>query len=166
MVHAAALLRDPGRLAEQELIFTTEDHSGAALWTLPGRWREDLRQSLMMLPMLPVLLPRIMRSTRAVREIERHHPGAAALLPVGQQSGPTQTNRAEVLAPPCWLRLDRAATPRVSAAYLESSKASNVSFYAGHGFTVIGKVELPSGPPLWFMWREPRHPAAGRRAGS
>jgi hypothetical protein len=62
------------QLAEQQLIFTTPDHSGAALWTLPGRWREDFAQSLMLLPMLPVLLPRIVRSTRAVREIERRHP--------------------------------------------------------------------------------------------
>jgi ribosomal protein S18 acetylase RimI-like enzyme len=62
------------QLAVHELTFTTSQRSGAALWAPPGHWRESLRQSLMQLPMLPVLLPRIVRSTQAVREIERHHP--------------------------------------------------------------------------------------------
>jgi ribosomal protein S18 acetylase RimI-like enzyme len=62
------------QLEARKLIYTTPELSGAALWTAPGRWREDLRESLMLLPMLPVLLPRIVRSTRAVREIERRHP--------------------------------------------------------------------------------------------
>src|SRR4051812_38350439 len=152
------------QLADQDLIYTTPDHSGAALWTAPGRWREDLRQSLMLLPMLPVLLPRIMRSTRAVREIERHHP----VLPhyylsvIGTDPDQQGGGIGSALLGPVLSRCDAEGV----AAYLESSKESNVGFYAGHGFTVTSKVHLPDGPPLWFMWREPRHPAAGRRAGS
>ena len=165
MVHARRFFSIRLRqLADQELIFTTEDHSGAALWTLPERWREDLRQSLMLLPMLPVLLPRIVRSTRAVREIERHHP----VLPhyylsvIGTDPDQQGGGIGSALLGPVLSRCDSDGV----AAYLECSKESNVSFYARHGFTVTDKVHLPAGPPLWFMWREPRHPAAGRRAGS
>ena len=40
-------------------------------------------------------------------------------------------------------------------AYLECSKASNISFYQGYGFEVIEEV-IPAKncPPLWLMWRK------------
>jgi GNAT superfamily N-acetyltransferase len=152
------------QLADQELIFTTEDHAGAALWTQPGRWREDLRQSLMLLPMLPVLLPRIRRSTRAVREIERRHPVVPHYYLSVLGTDPDQQGGgigSALLAPV----LDRCDVEGI-AAYLESSKESNVAFYVRHGFSVTDRIELPDGPSLWFMWREARRPTAGRRAAS
>ncbi len=151
------------QLADQDLIYTTPDHAGAALWTQPGRWREDLRQSLMLLPMLPVLLPRIVRSTRAVHEIERRHP----VLPhyylsvLGTDPDQQGGGIGSALLGPV---LDRCDSEGV-AAYLESSKESNVGFYARHGFAVTERIDLPDGPPLWFMWREPL-PGGCRRAAS
>jgi len=42
------------------------------------------------------------------------------------------------------------------AAYLESSKESNVAFYRRRGFEVTGEVSVPdSSVRLWLMWREP-----------
>ena len=150
------------QLADQKLIFTTDDHSGAALWTQPGRWREDLRQSLMLLPMLPVLLPRIVRSTRAVREIERRHPVVPHyyLSVLGTDPEKQGGGIGSALLTPVLDRCDAGGI----AAYLESSKESNVAFYKRHGFDVTDRIELADGPPLWFMWREPRHPG-GRPAG-
>jgi len=150
------------QLAEQELIFTTPERSGAALWAGPGRWREDLRESLMLLPMLPVLLPRIVRSTHAVREIERRHPVRPHyyLSVLGTEPQQQGGGIGSALLGPVLQRCDTEGV----GAYLESSKESNVDFYARHGFAVTERIELPEGPPLWLMWREPSGRAA-RRAG-
>ena len=141
------------QLADQELIYTTAERSGAALWTQPGRWREDLRQSLMLLPMLPVLLPRIVRSTAAVREIERRHPVVPHyyLSVIGTEPEQQGGGIGSALLIPVLQRCDADGV----GAYLESSKESNVDFYVRHGFAVTERIELPSGPPLWLMWREP-----------
>ena len=143
------------QLAGHGLIFTNDERSGAALWAPPGHWREDFRQSLRMLPMLPVLLPRIVRSTQAVREIERRHPVAPHhyLSVVGTDPEKQGGGIASALLAPMLHRCDETGT----AAYLESSKESNLSFYARHGFAVKERIELPEGPPLWLMWREPAH---------
>ncbi|MFE6163090.1 GNAT family N-acetyltransferase [Streptomyces sp. NPDC056486] len=42
-------------------------------------------------------------------------------------------------------------------AYLEASNSRSRELYTRLGFTVTGDaIELPDGPPLWPMWREPR----------
>jgi hypothetical protein len=41
-------------------------------------------------------------------------------------------------------------------AYLESSKESNIDYYARFGFRVTGTIRLPRGPLFWPMWRDPR----------
>lgn len=147
------------QLAVHGLIHTTPERSGAAMWAPPGHWRESLRQSLMMLPMLPVLLPRIVRATAAVREIERHHPVEPHyyLSVVGTDPEQQGGGVGSALLAPVLHVCDETRT----AAYLESSKESNLSFYARHGFAVTQRIELPEGPPLWLMTREP----PGRRGG-
>lgn len=145
------------------LIYTTPERSGAALWAPPGQWRENLCQSLMQLPLLPVLLPRIVRLTRAVREIERHHPVEPHfyLSVVGIDPEQQGGGVGSALLNPVLLRCDETGT----GAYLESSKERNVSFYARHGFAVTERIEIPEGPPLWLMWREPRGRRTGRPGG-
>jgi GNAT superfamily N-acetyltransferase len=46
-------------------------------------------------------------------------------------------------------------------AYLETSRERNVRFYERRRFEVTGSAELPDGPPVWFMWREPLLPDPG-----
>ncbi|HKI74185.1 MAG TPA: GNAT family N-acetyltransferase [Pseudomonadales bacterium] len=40
--------------------------------------------------------------------------------------------------------------------FLDCSNADNISFYTSHGFNLVDNVELPGGPTLWPMMREPR----------
>jgi GNAT superfamily N-acetyltransferase len=150
------------QLAGQELVYTTPERSGAALWAGPGRWREDLRESLMLLPMLPVLLPRIVRSTHGVREIERRHPVRPHyyLSVLGTEPQQQGGGIGSALLGPVLRRCDADGV----GAYLESSKESNVDFYARHGFAVTERIDLPDGPALWLMWREPCG-RRGHRAG-
>jgi ribosomal protein S18 acetylase RimI-like enzyme len=137
------------QLAPQQLMFTTSQLSGAALWAAPGRWREDTRQSLMLLPMLPALLPRIGRVTRAVREIEHHHPAELHfyLSVVGTDPELQGRGIGSALLAPVLERCDA----RGVGAFLECSKESNVRFYSQLGFAVTDRIELPEGPPLWLM---------------
>lgn len=139
------------QLAPQQLIYTTLERSGAAVWARPGQWREDPRQSLMLLPMLPALMPRLRRTTRAVREIERHHPDQSHYYLSILGTDPEQQGEGigSALLAPVLERCDAGGVP----AFLESSKESNVGFYAQHGFVVLDRIELPGGPPLWLMWR-------------
>jgi len=142
------------QLAGQKLVYTTPELSGAALWAGPGRWRDDARQSLMLLPMLPVLAPRLRQVARAVREIERHHPTEPHfyLSVVGTDPRLQGRGVGSALLAPVLERCDARALP----AFLECSKESNVRFYARLGFVLTERIGLPDGPPLWLMWRRPR----------
>lgn len=48
-------------------------------------------------------------------------------------------------------RCDREGRP----AYLEASSEDNRRLYRRHGFEVTGEIELPDGPTMWPMLREP-----------
>jgi GNAT superfamily N-acetyltransferase len=52
--------------------------------------------------------------------------------------------------------LDRCDAERMPA-YLESSNPRNMTLYRRHGFEeVLDPIDLPDGPSLYPMWREPR----------
>jgi hypothetical protein len=41
-------------------------------------------------------------------------------------------------------------------AYLEATTERNRALYERHGFVALGPLELPGGPTMQAMWREPR----------
>lgn len=41
-------------------------------------------------------------------------------------------------------------------AYLEATSERNKQLYLRHGFEVTGEINLPGGPSMWPMWREPK----------
>jgi GNAT superfamily N-acetyltransferase len=143
------------RLAPQGQLYTTSDHAGAALWALPGQWREDLRQSVQTLALLPPLLPRLVRTMRAMTRIELAHPLQEHfyLSVLGTAPDRRRQGIGSALIQPVLDLCDAERAP----AYLETATEENVGFYARHGFEVQRRLELPGGaPPLWLLWREPR----------
>jgi ribosomal protein S18 acetylase RimI-like enzyme len=143
------------RLIEQDVTWTTGDAAGAALWALPGRWREGpmevLRLSWATVWGLGRRLP---RTLRGLGQVEARHPQERHLyLAVLGVDPPLQGDGVgSALLEPGLELCDREALP----AYLETATERNVAFYARHGFRVTGEVALPQGPTVWTMWREPR----------
>ena len=41
-------------------------------------------------------------------------------------------------------------------AYLEASRPTNVPYYERHGFKVVGEFQMPKGPLVWRMLRNPQ----------
>jgi GNAT superfamily N-acetyltransferase len=140
-----------------EEIWTTPDLSSASLWAPPKRWRTTVRETLQLTrPLLhPRLLWRMPLISAGLGDMERRHPRDPPhwyLAVLG--TDPAEQGRglgSAVLMPV----LERCDADQVGA-YLESSKESNIAFYARHGFQVREEVRFPRGPTVWPMWRDPR----------
>ena len=135
-------------------VYTTESCQGGALWNPPGTWRTTLAGQLRLAPaMAAQLRRRLPTAVRAFSLIERHHPTEPHwyLLMLGTEPQLQGRGIGSALMAPVLDRCDRDGMP----AYLESSKESNIPFYKRHGFEVTGQVDLPGGPSMWPMWRQP-----------
>jgi GNAT superfamily N-acetyltransferase len=142
------------RLGPQEVSWTTVGHDGAALWALPGRWREDGRETLSLLRQtLPGVLPRLPRVLRGLGQVEARHPSERHLYlaVLGVDPDLQGTGVGSRLIRPGLDLCDREGLP----AYLETGRERNLAFYGRHGFRVLDELRLPAGPPVWFLWREP-----------
>lgn len=145
------------QLLGHEEIWVTEDCSSAALWAPPGHWTTTTREDIEIVRAIfhPRLIARMPLSTIGLLNVERKHPRQPPhwYLAVLGTDPPAQGHGlgSMALAPV----LERCDEDEVGA-YLESSKESNIAFYARHGFRVTGEVRLPRGPLVWQMWRDPR----------
>jgi len=137
-------------LLPEELSFCSEDHSGAALWAPPDRWREPPSE-LLRYRIFTRSLARFLIGGRAIEQAHPREPHyylfSVAVDPAAQGRG-----LGGALMRPMLERCDAEGVP----AYLESSKERNLPLYERHGFQVTRVLELFRGPPLWLMWREPR----------
>jgi len=137
-------------------VYTDSDRSGAALWAPPGAWRTTAIQGLRIATAFadPRHWARIPRVSRGLLQAERLHPPAPPhfyLASLGVTPDAQGKGLGSRLLQPV---LEVCDTDRVPA-YLESSKESNISFYARHGFRVTREISLPRGPTVYAMWREP-----------
>jgi ribosomal protein S18 acetylase RimI-like enzyme len=143
------------RCADQNVTWTTDGLAGAAIWALPDRWQVTISE-----------LARLTRWTGrgvawrmplvmwGLSTVERKHPPDRHLYlavlgvdPALQRGGVGSA----LLAPGLEL-CDREGLP----AYLETGNERNLAFYGRHGFRETGRLELPHGPPVWLMRRDPR----------
>jgi ribosomal protein S18 acetylase RimI-like enzyme len=144
------------RLLGQEQVHVVDDRSAAAIWALPGQWRESNWQALrLFVSLVPALMTHLPVAARGVDQVEKRHPPEPHLYLAALGTDPAVQGRglgSAVLRPGLEL-CDREGLP----AYLESSKESNVGFYTRFGFRVTDEVRMPGdGPAVWLMWRDPR----------
>ena len=140
-------------------VWTTADTAGAALWAPPGKPRPGVRDLWYLSPLVPQLigLGRALGDAgRLLTEVDRRRPRQAHwyLATVGTDPQRQGQGVGSALLAPVLRRCDEEGVP----AYLESSKERNLAFYGRHRFEVVGDYQVPDGPKLWFMWREPRPP--------
>jgi GNAT superfamily N-acetyltransferase len=134
--------------------YTVEGELGAAIWAEPERWRlSRLEEIRLTIAMLPAVWPRLAEVIEGLEAIDRVHPSRPHYYLAVLGTDPDAQGRGigSALLQPTLETCDRDGIP----AYLESSKERNIDFYARHGFRVTGELELPDGPRVWSMWRDP-----------
>jgi ribosomal protein S18 acetylase RimI-like enzyme len=135
--------------------YTVDGELGAAIWAAPERWRlsrfEEIRLTI---AMLPAVWPRLAQVVEGLEAIDGAHPRDPHYYLAVLGTDPEAQGRGigSALLAPTLETCDRDEVP----AYLESSKERNIDFYARHGFRVTAEIELPDGPRVWSMWRDPR----------
>jgi ribosomal protein S18 acetylase RimI-like enzyme len=139
-------------LIPHELCWTTDDLAGAALWAPPDAWAAPAGELVRGLPY--VTWRRAPLVIYGLGNVERRHPREPHYYLAVLGVDPTRQHEGIGSA---LLRgglevCDREGVP----AYLETGKERNVRFYERHGFQVTGEIELPRGPRVWLMWRDPR----------
>ena len=127
----------------------------AAFWVPPGPFELDPAAAEAMAPMLELLGDSSARFRAAEDTMRAHRPEEPHFYLQGLGTDPPRQGEglASAAMRPVLTRCD---TDRIPA-YLESTRERNIGFYEGHGFAVIGCVDIPlDGPALWLMWRAPR----------
>jgi ribosomal protein S18 acetylase RimI-like enzyme len=137
-------------------VYTDEARSGAAIWSPPRTWRTTPRQDLELASAFahPRHWPRAPLVAYGLFGLERLHPPKPPhfyLATLGVAPAAQGRGLGSRLLQPVLELCDADGVP----AYLESSKESNIAFYARHGFRVAREISLPRGPTMWAMWREP-----------
>jgi GNAT superfamily N-acetyltransferase len=136
--------------------YTDTEKAGGALWDPPRLWRMTPSQLLRCSPgFIRGFGTNIVNSARTLSTVEHSHPKAPPhyyLAILGTRPDRQGKGIGSAMLRPI---LDRCDEEGIGA-YLESSKESNIAFYARHGFAVTGDMTLPKGPRLWPMWREPQ----------
>ena len=125
----------------------------AALWALPGQWRMTHREEAGFLTLVPWIGLRSPIVGYGLGLVETRHPrDPHAYLAVLGVDPPLQGGGVgSALLAPMLHTCDRDLIP----AYLETGKERNVDFYSRHGFRVTEELQLPRGPRVWLMWRDP-----------
>ncbi len=136
--------------------YTDATRACAAFWVPPGGFVLGREAAAGMAPILEVLGDAANARFRAAEDTMRsRRPADVHFYLQGLGVDPPRQGAGlgcDVIQP-VLERCDRDRLP----AYLETTNERNVGFYEQHGFAAVGRTRLPlDGPPMWFMWREPR----------
>jgi GNAT superfamily N-acetyltransferase len=137
-------------------IYVSDDGHTAAVWRGIDNWKVPMLELVRSAPsMLFTLRTRLPLAMQLLSTMEKQHPTEPHyyLEFLGTRRGHQNRGGGTAVLQPMLDRCDAEGVP----AYLESSNARNVPFYARHGFVERGTVTAPKGgPTLTLMWREPR----------
>ncbi len=150
------------QLLKRGEVWTTDELASAALWAGPGDWNTTALEDVQLARSIyrprvlahPVVLARSPMVGIGLTNVERKHPASPPhwyLAVVGTDPDDQGKCLGGTVLSPVLEQCDRDGV----AAYLESSKESNLAYYARHGFKVTNEHRLPWGPPVWAMWRDP-----------
>ena len=146
---------------EQGHVYLEEAGRGAALWLPPGVNHSVPMCATQLWLVLRLVLhvgPGILsRLQQAQDTMEKNHPRQPHyyLHAIGARQASQGQGIGSALLKAGTRVCDEARMP----AYLESSSERNAVLYQRHGFEIIGREPVAAGgPPLHFMWREPRPP--------
>jgi ribosomal protein S18 acetylase RimI-like enzyme len=142
-------------LRHDDTVLTADGHPGAAMWARPGRWRTSWADLIRAVPLMVAGVgPRLPRALRGLDLVERGHPREPHwyLAFVGTDPDHRGRGAGRAVIDPVLADCDAGGL----GAYLESSRPENLSYYEQFGFAVTGRIDLPGGPPMWPMWREPQ----------
>jgi GNAT superfamily N-acetyltransferase len=150
-----------GHALARGLVLTTGERDAAALWLPvaasgpaepPAGHRERLAA---------VTGPNLARFQALDQALGQHHPAGAAhehLAILAVRPGRQRLGIGTALMNARHADLDRNATP----AYLEASDLSTRTIYRRHGYADLATpIQLPDGPAMYPMWRQPRGEAGG-----
>ncbi len=147
-----ALLREA--LAFDE-VYTVASGRAAAFWNPPGTFPLDWRANTRMgLTMARLMRHRLLDRAAGLLYFDRHHPSEPHwyLQMLGTEPQWQGKGIGSALLSPILERCDHTG----ERVYLEASKEKNIPFYARHGFAVTEEMQVPRGPTMWAMWRDPR----------
>jgi GNAT superfamily N-acetyltransferase len=137
-------------------VYTTVDDRAVAMWNPPGTfpmdWRTDAKVGMTTARLVG---PRIVTRARGLLYFQNHHPKDAHwyLQMLGTRPEWQGKGAGSAVIEPVLRHCDETG----ERVYLESSKESNIPFYARHGFEVTEELHIPDGGPVVFaMWRAPR----------
>jgi GNAT superfamily N-acetyltransferase len=136
-------------------VYTTDDTQCAAIWNPPGTfplgWSTDARLGLTTTRLVG---SRIVVCAQGLLYFASHHPKERHwyLQMLGTDPASQSRGLGSAILGPVLERCDREG----ERVYLESSKERNIPFYARHGFAVTREIQVPRGPVVWAMWRDPR----------
>ena len=138
--------------------YTDSALTGAALWDPPGHWRmtpsQFIRGGAGFIGCFGGGTLKAIRTLSVVEKRHPSHPGHYYLAILGTDPDHQGKGVGSAVLKPVLDKCDHEGV----GAYLESSKESNIAFYARHGFEVTGEIRLPGGPLVWPMWRNPKEP--------
>jgi GNAT superfamily N-acetyltransferase len=138
-----------------ETVWTNETRSSVAVWASPGR-DAGVSPSVELLrcflsPGLATRLPVLALGFERMRRLHPRTPAHWYLSLLATDPDERGQGLGAAMLEPVLERCDADGV----GVYLESSKPRNLGFYARFGFHTLDPLQLPLGPTLWPMWRNP-----------